>query len=122
MYYMATKLGDWLLKELEKRNWSQNELARRAGISSGTVSNLITGTKTPEQNTLIAIAEALKIPKETVLRAAEILPPIATNSEKESELIYLFRLLPKEEQDYMLRHMQATISILEQEGKIKHSL
>lgn len=30
MYYMASKLGEWLIKELKMRGWSQRELARRA--------------------------------------------------------------------------------------------
>ena len=61
MYCMATEIGDWLLAELNRRNWSQNELGRRAKISSATVSNLITGAKKPEQETLKSIANALRV-------------------------------------------------------------
>lgn len=53
--------GDWL---------SQSELARRAGISSSTVSRLESGEHIPDQATLEKIAAVLGVPAETLLTLA----------------------------------------------------
>lgn len=76
MLYVDTEFGKWLLNELDKRGWSQNELGRRAGLTSGTISNVINGVRTPATDTLKAIASALKLPKETVFREAGILSSV----------------------------------------------
>jgi transcriptional regulator with XRE-family HTH domain len=67
--------GDWLLNTLRDRKMSQSELARRAGISKGTVSNLINGTSGIGQDSLIAISRALNLDRSTVFRAAGLLLP-----------------------------------------------
>ena len=64
--YTMENFGDWLLKQLKDRNISQSELARLAGISKGTISNLINGTRGAGQDSLSAIAHALKLPPELV--------------------------------------------------------
>jgi len=65
---------EWLNSELEKRNWSQRELARHAGITSGTISNLISGMRGRGIASLTAIAKALNLPPTSVFRAAGVLP------------------------------------------------
>lgn len=99
MYYMATEIGDWLLVELNKRNWSQNELGRRAKISSATVSNLITGAKKPEQETLKSVAEALRVPVAEVLQKAGILPKRSGTSENAERLLYYFDQMDEDQQN-----------------------
>ncbi len=66
--------GDWLLKELEHRNWSQSDLVKAAGISRGTLSNIISGTRGIGEKSLIAIANALNISPITLFRKAGLLP------------------------------------------------
>lgn len=73
--YSVENFGDWLLHELKEAGISQAELARRAGLSKGTVSNLINGTKGVGQDSLKAIARALRLSPEVVFRAAGVLPP-----------------------------------------------
>lgn len=96
---MATEIGDWLLVELNKRNWSQNELGRRAKISSATVSNLITGAKKPEQETLKSVAEALRVPVAEVLQKAGILPKRSGTSENAERLLYYFDQMDEDQQN-----------------------
>jgi transcriptional regulator with XRE-family HTH domain len=61
-----------MIKQLrERKGWSQSELARRAGISQGVLSDIESGrTKNPRSDTLAAIARALKVPIEKLLRKA----------------------------------------------------
>jgi transcriptional regulator with XRE-family HTH domain len=67
--------SDWLLKELNARNMSQSDLARVAGLGSGTISNIVSGNRKVGQETLDKIARALRLPPEAVFRAAGLLPP-----------------------------------------------
>lgn len=68
--------ADWLQEELNKRGWSQSELGRRAGLSRATISVLISGRSQPKAETCLALARALNLPAETVLKAADLLPEL----------------------------------------------
>jgi len=65
---------DWLNDELEKRGWSYNELGRRADLSSGGVSIVMTERQKPGYQFCIKVALALKDSPERVLRLAGLLP------------------------------------------------
>ena len=68
-------LNKWLLNELEIREWSQADLARRAGVSRAAISDILSGKRNLGRDLAISIAEVLKLPLEDVFRAAGILPP-----------------------------------------------
>ncbi len=79
---MGTKLsplGQYIKEQVsikrkkEGRPWSQNELARRAGISGGALSMIINGKVQPKAPTLIQIANALNIDSEPLLKVAGLL-------------------------------------------------
>ena len=54
-----------------KKGWTQSELARRAGIKQGVLSYIECGrTKHPRSDTLAAIAAALGVPVEKLIRKA----------------------------------------------------
>lgn len=72
--FTMENFGDWLLEQLKERNISQSELSRLAGISKGTISNLINGTKGKGPDSLTAIAHALKLPVDLVFEKAKMLP------------------------------------------------
>lgn len=66
-------LRDYIQDELQRRGWSIRELARRARLSHGTVSNLLAGKSEPTPDTLTAIARALGEPPEKLFRMAGLL-------------------------------------------------
>lgn len=68
--------SEWLQQELSKRGWAQSELARRAGLTRGAISSLVSGRNNPKAETCVAIARAFDLPPETVLMAADLLPEI----------------------------------------------
>lgn len=72
---------EWIKKELKARGWSQNELARRAGLSSGAVSNVMTQLRQPGPDFCTGIARAFRLSPEEVFRRAGLLPPKPENSE-----------------------------------------
>jgi transcriptional regulator with XRE-family HTH domain len=72
---MSDGLKVWLSRELEKRRWSQRELARQSGISQPLISQTMSGEVSPSAEFCIKIAQALDESPEIVLRLAGILPP-----------------------------------------------
>lgn len=78
-------IGDWLLRELEDRGWSQSELARRAGIGNATLSRIISGTRDAGPDVARAIAQALGETPEKIYRLAGLLPPPLSPQDAELE-------------------------------------
>lgn len=64
----------WLQHQLDLREWSQADLSRKSGVSTGQIARLMTGERGIGEQSVIAIAKALKIPPVHVLEAAGILP------------------------------------------------
>lgn len=61
-----------MIRELrQKKGWTQTELARRAGVKQGVLSYIENGrTKHPRSDTLAAIASALGVSVERLIRKA----------------------------------------------------
>lgn len=100
--FAVDKFGTWLVTELESRDISQSELARQAGISRGTLSNIISGARGRGPDTLLAIARALKIPPEQVYREAGILPARPDINETQEKIIYELQNLNDQDQQEIL--------------------
>ena len=71
---MSGRLKAWVSEEIERRGWSQGELARRSGISRPLISQVLAGDVPPSADFGIKIAHALGEAPEKVLRLAGILP------------------------------------------------
>ena len=48
--------------ELQKRGWTQSDLARAMGTSSGTVNRWLTGERTPDLAMALKLEEVLAVP------------------------------------------------------------
>ncbi len=66
--------SEWLQAEMDKRGWSQSDLARYADLNRAVINKLLNGKSHPQPPTLEAISRALKIPIEITYRAAGLLP------------------------------------------------
>jgi len=98
----SINFSDWLRVEVENRGWSFRELGRRAGLSSGAVSQVITGANFPGPEFCNGVARALGVPPERVFREAGLLPAViigTDNDEKKKELDEYWRYLTGEERD-----------------------
>jgi transcriptional regulator with XRE-family HTH domain len=51
--------GVWLARQLRRREWTQADLARQTGISSGRISEWVRGTRLPNSESAIRLADAL---------------------------------------------------------------
>ena len=102
---MNDKLSDWISNELQRRGWSQREVARRGGISHSTVSDVLSGQRTPTADFCIAIANAFGTSRADVLTRAGILPDVESHNVR--QLTHLFDQLSTEDQTAILIMVRA---------------
>lgn len=112
---MAISFSDWLRQEIEKRDLSQADLARRARLSEAQISRLLADKRGVGEGGLRKIADALQISPITVLRKAGILPPSPETEITADDWMFLLSELPPEEQEE-LRQL-ALIKIERQKSK-----
>ena len=70
-----TTFVEWLQAELDDRNWSQADLAKKTNTATGTISRIMTTSRGPGIDFCKAVAAAFNLPQETVFRAAGLLDP-----------------------------------------------
>ncbi len=87
------KFKDWLLNEMDRRGWSQSDLARSADLNRAVINKLLSGQSMPRPSTLAALARAFKIPIERVFRISGLLPEIPESESLIEEVNYHFRQL-----------------------------
>lgn len=83
--------SEWLQTEMDKRGWSQSDLARSSDLNRAVINKLLNGKSHPQPTTLEAISRALKIPIEIAYRAAGLLPNNTDNDEIIEEAIYVLK-------------------------------
>lgn len=91
--------GSWLVETLEVREITQSDLARMSGLSRGTISNIISGSRGRGPDSLRAIAKALRLPPEQIYRAAGILPQVPDVDEETEKIVYEAQDLTNQEAD-----------------------
>lgn len=72
--YYSHGFVEWLDGELALRNWRPADLARAAGISTGSLSQIYTGARNPGPDIALAIARGFNLPADHVFRQAGLLP------------------------------------------------
>lgn len=98
-------LFTWIDDELNKRGWSDSELARRGGISQSTVSMVRNGQRGASQVFCRAIAKAFDEPPERVLRLAGLLPPLPAGEDPSiAELDEMVARMTPEQRLELLRY------------------
>ena len=83
--------SEWLQAEMDKRGWSQSDLARYADLNRAVINKLLNGKSHPQPATLEAISRALKIPIEITYRAAGLLPTAPENDDALEEAIHVLK-------------------------------
>lgn len=109
--------GDWLKEEMEKKNLSQKELAEMSNITPAQISRIINGTRGAGEQAIVSIAHALKLPPETVFRAAGLLPPQSPEDELMNEIMHLASDLPAQDKQDILEYVRMRNRLAEERGK-----
>ncbi len=99
----------WLREELEKREWSQNELARRAGLTSASVSYVLNELRGPGPEFCQAIAQALRLPEEFVFRQAGLLAPVPPDAQVGPLVEWLYALARLPQSAAYLAELKAAV-------------
>ena len=91
----------WIKSELRERGWSNNELARRAGLSPAGVSQVMTERSNPGLEFCRGVAVAFDEPPEKVLRLAGLLPQRSERDEQIDEILFHYdRMTPQEKANF----------------------
>ena len=93
-------------REIGKRNWTRNQLAQKAGLSSSYFTMLSKGSRQIGADACSKIAEALKLPKETVFRAAGLLPQVSEVEELREQILAATANMSREEQREVLNYIR----------------
>jgi len=110
--------SEWLEKELEKRDMSQSELARQAGVTRAAINGVLTGARGPGIDLCNGIAQAFKLPPEEVYRAAGIpLSPERNGDPLTQEGIYILQKLEGENKKDAIRYLQLRLQVQEERDK-----
>ena len=114
MYSMddKNKFSIWLKSEMDKRDWNQSELARKADVTRSAVNGVLTGARNPGNDLCEAIAKAFNMPPEDVFRFAGLLPPKQKKDKLTEEAEYLLSQMPEDKREQAIRF----IRFLSQEG------
>lgn len=99
---VSDEFVDWLLREMEKRRWSQSEFARTAGVSRGAIGNVLRREREPGKQMLVAIAHAFDLPAESVMRKAGVLPPESDDEDMLEEWHYYLSRLDEKDRAELL--------------------
>ena len=83
--------SEWLQAEMDKRGWSQSDLARYADLNRAVINKLLNGKSHPQPLTLEAISRALRVPIEMTYRAAGLLPANPDNDDTLEEAIHVLK-------------------------------
>jgi transcriptional regulator with XRE-family HTH domain len=99
--------ANWLNEQIDNRGWSQNEFARRAGVSQAQVSNVIGGYKAGE-DFCVGVARAFGLTRREVFARAGIIEPEPDGNDPTNlAMLYEFARLPKEDQAHLLKEARA---------------
>jgi transcriptional regulator with XRE-family HTH domain len=79
---------DLIKTRMDALGINQSELAQKSGLSASQISRILKLESTPSQDAIAAIAHALRVDVEVVVRAAGLLPPEPTLDEQAAAIAY----------------------------------
>jgi transcriptional regulator with XRE-family HTH domain len=113
------KFGSWLLKELDKHDMSQSDLARACKITTAQMSRIVSGERNAGTETLTNIAHAFKLPVDLVFEKAGLLPPNSELSPTKRTLINLAKGLPDSDLEMVIALLEQRDDYYKKNPKIK---
>lgn len=113
----SMEFNDWLNEEMRKRGLSQNQLAKKAGVTQGAISHIIAGRRLPGVDLLDGISRALKIPPEEVYRRAGLLPQKSPYQERIERIYYKLSTLDEQDRQQVEDYIEFLLSKKEGEGR-----
>lgn len=110
----TSRLGDWILRRLKGRDWSQADFARAIPTSTGTVSNWISGKRIPEPESCDKIADVLGLDVDDVLTIAGHRPEPIDFDPDDPRALLVARIQTSRLADHRLRDLRRYLDLWEQ--------
>jgi transcriptional regulator with XRE-family HTH domain len=111
-------LAQWLKEQLRARNLTQQAAAVHAGVSGGTLSDILNKDHIPRLDILFRLADYFDTPREYLVRLAARMPledsqPVDTGQEDilAEELLAEFRKIPDEWKPEVLAQMRIFVRL-----------
>jgi transcriptional regulator with XRE-family HTH domain len=101
---------------LSEKGWTQAELARRSGVSPAQITRVLSGERGLGEQSILAIAEALKLPPDEVYRAAGLLPQMGDDPYAR-EAAHLIGLLSEDQKRSAIEILRTLVSVEERKKK-----
>ena len=106
---------DWLWNELDRRSWSQAQLARKAEVTRSVINSVLNRKSFPGVEVCRGIAYAFSLPPEEVFRKAGLLPDLKeTKGLAIRTLAKIMEKLTDEQQEEIINYAEYQLSKLEQ--------
>jgi transcriptional regulator with XRE-family HTH domain len=101
----------WLRRQLQRRDWSQADLARRMNAATGAVSNWVRGERIPNPQSCERLADVLGEDPDFVLTLAGHRPPDPSDDDPRiGQLVTLARKMPSHELDELIKWAEFRLS------------
>ncbi len=111
MAFASEEFIKYLEGGLAIRNWKQADLARKSGVSTGYISQILNGVRSPGVEFCKSIARAFGVPAENVLLIAGLIDaPSRGKSTKKQQIIEQMEQLDDEKIEALARYVQALTS------------
>jgi transcriptional regulator with XRE-family HTH domain len=116
---MENKFSEWLVNELNKRNWTQKELARKSGLNPSTINYIIKHHRGLGLKSVNRLAQALGIPEELIIAKYENNKTSREPSDIVSGACYVLRGLPLRDKEEVLAFIYLKRQLAEEHGEYK---
>lgn len=97
----------WLAQEMEEREWTSAVLARKSGLSPGSISNIIRRARRPGPGFAARVAIAFNLPPDEVFVKAGLLPPGDELDSVARRILYLLGGLSDDDKETVLTITEA---------------
>jgi transcriptional regulator with XRE-family HTH domain len=101
---MEEMLNDRLKALLKKNHWSQKEFAQKAGLTECAVSNYLSGARTPQAETLVALAHLFCVSSDYLLGME--------NAPKEENYQKIYEMIERNKASFTAEEKIKLISLL----------
>jgi transcriptional regulator with XRE-family HTH domain len=99
-----SNFSNWLRSQMNKRNWTNRETSRQAGIDHVTVGKLLKEKTPATLENCTALAKAFGEPVNSVLHIAGLMKPDGADDDISPDLYQYIKRMPADEQAELLEH------------------
>ena len=109
--------GEVLLQMIDEKDWSQSELARRAGRQRSVINEVIAGRRNVGRELGIDLARAFGISPDLLFQKLGLFPSDPDTDHLTEEGIHILRQLEGEDKEEALRYLRLRKQVVEERGK-----